>query len=62
MESWLNTFRNGVLDHLNPTDRATALARTVALLEPILRDADGNWTADYVRLRFHATATPKAGL
>jgi trans-aconitate methyltransferase len=55
MESWLNTFRNGVLDHLNPTDRATALTRTVALLEPILRDADGNWTADYVRLRFHAT-------
>jgi trans-aconitate methyltransferase len=55
MESWLNTFRNGVLDHLNSTDRATALTQTVALLEPILRDADGNWTADYVRLRFHAT-------
>jgi trans-aconitate methyltransferase len=57
MESWLNTFRNGVLDQLNPTDRAIALANTVALLEPILRDADGNWTADYVRLRFHATVT-----
>ena len=61
MESWLNTFRNGVLDHLNPpayseSARATALANTIALLEPILRDADGNWTADYVRLRFHATA------
>jgi trans-aconitate methyltransferase len=55
MASWLNTFRNGVLDHLNPTDRATALADTIALLEPILRDADGNWTADYVRLRFHAS-------
>jgi trans-aconitate methyltransferase len=55
MESWLNTFRNGVLDQLNPTDRATTLAKTVALLEPTLRDADGNWTADYVRLRFHAT-------
>jgi trans-aconitate methyltransferase len=55
MESWLNTFRNGVLDQLNPTDRATAVANTVALLEPTLRDADGNWTADYVRLRFHAT-------
>jgi hypothetical protein len=53
MASWLSTFRNGVLDHLNPTDRAIALA--LALLEPILRDADGNWTADYVRLRFHAT-------
>jgi len=56
MDSWLNTFRNGVLDHLNPTDRAAAIHQTVALLEPILRDADGNWTADYVRLRFHATA------
>jgi hypothetical protein len=55
MESWLNTFRNGVLDRLDTTDRATALTNTISLLEPILRDADGNWTADYVRLRFHAT-------
>ena len=55
MESWLNTFRNGVLDQLDPTDRATTIANTIALLEPTLRDADGNWTADYVRLRFHAT-------
>jgi trans-aconitate methyltransferase len=60
MESWLNTFRNGVLDHLNPADRAAALTQTIALLEPILRDADGNWAADYVRLRFHATATPQS--
>jgi trans-aconitate methyltransferase len=56
MESWLNTFRNGVLDQLDPTDRAHAITNTITLLEPILRDADGNWTADYVRLRFHATA------
>jgi trans-aconitate methyltransferase len=55
MESWLNTFRNGVLDQLNPTDRASALSRTVDLLRSVLCDADGNWTADYVRLRFHAT-------
>ena len=55
MESWLNTFRNGVLDQLSPTDRASALTRTLALLAPVLRDDDGNWTADYVRLRFHAT-------
>jgi trans-aconitate methyltransferase len=55
MESWLNTFRNGVLDQLKPTDRATAITNTIALLKPTLRDADGNWTADYVRLRFHAT-------
>jgi trans-aconitate methyltransferase len=57
MESWLNTFRNGVLDQLNPTDRAQAITNTIALLEPTLRDGDGNWTADYVRLRFHATAS-----
>jgi len=56
MDSWLNTFRNGVLDQLNPTDRAKALTETIALLKPILCDADGNWTADYVRLRFHTTA------
>ena len=55
MESWLNTFRNGVLDRLNPHDRAAAVNNTIALLEPMLRDADGNWVADYVRLRFHAT-------
>jgi len=55
MESWLNTFRNGVLDRLDPADRATVLTDTIALLEPILRDADGTWIADYVRLRFHAT-------
>jgi trans-aconitate methyltransferase len=56
IDSWLNTFRNGVLDQLKPSDRATALSNTISLLEPILCDADGNWTADYVRLRFHATA------
>ena len=55
IESWLNTFRNGVLDQLNLADRATAVANTIALLQPTLCDADGNWTADYVRLRFHAT-------
>ena len=55
MDAWLNTFRNGVLDQLAPTDRATVLSQTVALLKPVLCDADGNWAADYVRLRFYAT-------
>ena len=54
MEAWLNTFRNGVLDLLPPPDRAKAVAETVELLRPALCDADGNWTADYVRLRFSA--------
>jgi trans-aconitate methyltransferase len=57
MAIWLNTFRNGVLDRLAPAPRAQVLNDTVALLTPILRDHDGNWTADYVRLRFHATRT-----
>jgi trans-aconitate methyltransferase len=56
MEVWLNTFRNGVLDLLPAAERAVALKETVALLRPILADDEGNWTADYVRLRFHAVA------
>jgi trans-aconitate methyltransferase len=54
MEGWLNTFRNGVLDLLPAEERAKAVAETVALLRPMLCDGDGNWTADYVRLRFDA--------
>lgn len=55
MEDWLNTFRNGVLNRLAAADRIAAVAQTVELLEPVLRDSDGKWIADYVRLRFHAT-------
>lgn len=54
MEVWLNTFRNGVLDRLAPAERAEAVAHTVELLRPVLCDLDGNWIADYVRLRFKA--------
>jgi len=54
MAVWLNTFRNGVLDRLEVEDRARALEQTVELLRPVLADADGNWAADYVRLRFFA--------
>lgn len=56
LETWLTTFRNGVLDQLSPKDRTKALSDTVRLLEPVLRDGDGNWVADYVRLRFSARA------
>ena len=57
MSVWLNTFRNGVLDLIpNAADRAEAVAATVDLLKPILQDAPTqNWTADYIRLRFHVT-------
>jgi trans-aconitate methyltransferase len=56
MGAWLETFRNGVLDRLPVEDRARVLDQTVRLLEPILRDGDGNWVADYVRLRFKTRA------
>jgi trans-aconitate methyltransferase len=56
MARWLETFRNGVLDLLpEAADRASAVTASVALLQPILQDQlTLNWTADYVRLRFHA--------
>jgi SAM-dependent methyltransferase len=56
MAGWLRTFRRGVLDCLPIEIRDRVVEETVALLEPALRDEDGNWTADYVRLRFVARA------
>jgi len=54
MAGWLLTFRSGVLDELPEDLREKVVAETCALLEPALRDEDGNWVADYVRLRFIA--------
>lgn len=56
MAAWLNTFCRGALDALPEELRETAVAETVALLAPALCDDGGQWTADYVRLRFIATA------
>ena len=56
MSGWIRTFRRGVLDTLPETMRETVVAEAVALLAPVLRDEEGNWTGDYVRLRFIARA------
>lgn len=56
MVAWLNMFRRGALDALPEDLREIAIVETVALLAPALCDEEGNWTADYVRLRFIATA------
>ena len=56
MHAWLTTFRKGVLDAAPEALRPTLIEETVALLEPVLRDEQGNWTGDYVRLRFVARA------
>lgn len=55
MKGWLLTFRRGVLETLPEAIREQVVEETAALLAPALRDEDGNWTADYVRLRFVAT-------
>jgi trans-aconitate methyltransferase len=54
MEGWLRTFRRGVLEGLSEDTRESVVRETVRLLAPALRDEAGNWTADYVRLRFVA--------
>ena len=56
MEGWLRTFRRGVLDGLPEDVREAVVKETSVLLAPALRDEGGKWIADYVRLRFVATA------
>ncbi|MGB6975473.1 MAG: class I SAM-dependent methyltransferase [Terracidiphilus sp.] len=56
MDAWLRTFRRGVLEASPAALRDTIVKETVALLRPALCDEEGNWAADYVRLRFAATA------
>lgn len=56
MSGWLRTFRRGVLESLPEAIRETVVEETAALLAPALRDEEGQWTGDYVRLRFVAIA------
>jgi SAM-dependent methyltransferase len=56
MSAWLRTFRRGVLEGVPEELREKVVEETTALLETALRDEEGNWVADYVRLRFIATA------
>ena len=56
MAAWLTTFRSGVLATLPEAVRPVVVEETVALLAPFLCDEQGNWTGDYVRLRFVARA------
>jgi SAM-dependent methyltransferase len=56
MAAWLETFRGGFLDAAGVphAEQAEIIAETEAALTPVLRDATGRWTADYVRIRFRA--------
>jgi SAM-dependent methyltransferase len=54
MEAWLATLAAPALAVLPEGERAGAAADIAALVAPALRQADGTWMADYVRLRFVA--------
>jgi hypothetical protein len=56
MSGWLATFAGPFLDGLAPGERAAVLADVETVLAPSLRARSGDWIADYVRLRFFATA------
>lgn len=55
MAGWLQTMAGTFFAHLPAAERDVVITETLALLRPVLCDDQGNWTADYVRLRFAAT-------
>ena len=54
MEGWLRTMAGPFFDVMDDGESDAALLETVELLRPWLCDENGQWTADYVRLRFCA--------
>lgn len=56
MAGWLETFRGGFIDEAGVPAalKDQIIAETVALLRPALQAANGDWIADYVRIRFSA--------
>lgn len=52
---WLETFAESFTSTLPPAERPLYIAEVREALRPELCDAEGKWTADYVRLRFAAT-------
>jgi trans-aconitate methyltransferase len=52
---WLETFALNFFQGFSDEERIDYLREVRTVLEPQLRDGDGHWVADYVRLRFAAT-------
>lgn len=55
LDGWLATFCESFTNALPESDRSAFVAEVREALRPQLCDEGGNWTADYVRLRFAAT-------
>jgi trans-aconitate methyltransferase len=54
ISTWLEIFAQPFTNAVNEPERQRLVAQVRAELEPKLRNADGIWVADYVRLRFRA--------
>jgi trans-aconitate methyltransferase len=54
IRGWLDTFAGAMTGALPERERAAVVDDVEALLRPVLCDAEGRWTADYVRLRLIA--------
>jgi trans-aconitate methyltransferase len=52
---WLETFALNFFQGFSDEERSDYLQEVRTILEPQLCNADGQWVADYVRLRFAAT-------
>ena len=58
---WLETFAQCFLDGLSERVQGEYLDEVRTALEPQIRDRNGVWMADYVRLRFAVTKTARIG-
>jgi SAM-dependent methyltransferase len=54
LADWLDTFAESFLKAVPPAERPALAAEVAAATAPVLRNAEGQWHADYVRLRFAA--------
>lgn len=54
IRGWLETFGKPFLEEVPESDHSKMIDEIEELLAPALRDEYGNWTADYIRLRFKA--------
>jgi hypothetical protein len=58
LSGWLETFAESFTSVLPAEARGPFIREVCDRLQSDLRDADGTWVADYVRLRFSARKAP----
>ncbi len=54
LTAWLDTFAESFLGTLSKTNADDVKAEVATRVKPQLRDSQGQWVVDYVRLRFVA--------